>query len=74
MVLEPHNSKIKAVIQNWVHGLGFKLKPITASSQPKFTLWEPYSQGQKRPDRKGIYHVSQRQKELDMKTQNQWNV
>jgi len=66
--------KIKAVIQNWVHGLGFKLKPITASSQPKFTLWEPYSQGQKRPDRKGIYQVSQRQKELDMKTQNQWNV
>lgn len=74
MVHEPHNSKIKAVIQNWVHGLGFKLKPISASSQHKFTLWESYSQGQKRPDRKGIYHVSQRQKELDMKTQNQWNM
>ena len=58
MVHEPHNSKIKAVIQNWVHGLGFKLKPISASPQHKFTLWESYSQGQKRPDRKGTANVS----------------
>ena len=74
MVPESHNSQIKAVIQNWVHGLGFRFKPITASSQPKFTMWESCSQGQKRPDRKGISHVSQRQKELDMKTQNQWHM